>query len=157
MLAPVQDVFTNEEARVLAIGKFRGELARTDSSKMAVKKAASSLAKAALAKGSRDNVTVVRVCMANDRVECLGRASHHHRMHSICTKTPFCLPLARWWSTFASPMEKSTRAQPWPRQRTHVAPPHTAQRKRRSLSAPELGSKTVRVGRGGSKIRQPHQ
>jgi hypothetical protein len=55
-----QDVFANEEARVLAIGKFRGELARTDSSKLAAKKAASSLAKAALAKGSRDNVTVVR-------------------------------------------------------------------------------------------------
>ncbi|EFJ44479.1 hypothetical protein VOLCADRAFT_121292 [Volvox carteri f. nagariensis] len=57
------DVFTNEEARALALEKFNGELQRTSSSKMAVKKAASSLAKAALAKGSRDNVTVVVVDM----------------------------------------------------------------------------------------------
>ncbi|GLC46197.1 hypothetical protein PLESTB_001534000 [Pleodorina starrii] len=55
------DVFTNEEARTLALDKFNGELQRTLSSKLAVKKAASSLAKAALAKGSRDNVTVVVV------------------------------------------------------------------------------------------------
>ncbi|KXZ42753.1 hypothetical protein GPECTOR_120g420 [Gonium pectorale] len=60
------DVFTNEEARSLALEKFHGELARTSSSKMAVKKAASSLAKAALAKGSRDNVTVVVVDLAHE-------------------------------------------------------------------------------------------
>lgn len=58
---PLQDVFTNEDACTLALEKFHGELQRTSSSKMAVKKAASSLAKAALAKGSRDNVTVVVV------------------------------------------------------------------------------------------------
>lgn len=56
-----QDVFTNEEARQLALEKFHGELGRTSSSKLAVKKVASSLAKAAIAKGSRDNVTVVVV------------------------------------------------------------------------------------------------
>ncbi|GFR48367.1 hypothetical protein Agub_g10257, partial [Astrephomene gubernaculifera] len=67
------DVFTNEEARTLALEKFSGELQRTSSSKMAVKKAASSLAKAALAKGSRDNVTVVVV-----DVRLHGSSAHRH-------------------------------------------------------------------------------
>ncbi|GIL81560.1 hypothetical protein Vretimale_738 [Volvox reticuliferus] len=71
------DVFTNEEARALALEKFRGEFQRTSSSKMAVKKAASSLAKAALAKGSRDNVTVVVVDMRTQGFSCHSSAGAH--------------------------------------------------------------------------------
>ncbi|GLI60936.1 hypothetical protein VaNZ11_003172 [Volvox africanus] len=71
------DVFTNEEARALALEKFNGELQRTSSSKMAVKKAASSLAKAALAKGSRDNVTVVVVDMRTQGLSCQSSTGAH--------------------------------------------------------------------------------
>ncbi|KAG2427719.1 hypothetical protein HYH02_014550 [Chlamydomonas schloesseri] len=77
------DVFTNEEARTLALEKFNGELGRTSSSKMAVKKAASSLAKAALAKGSRDNVTVVVVDLRQP-----GGAAHHATAHASGAATP---------------------------------------------------------------------
>ncbi|KAG2423213.1 hypothetical protein HXX76_015470 [Chlamydomonas incerta] len=77
------DVFTNEEARTLALEKFNGELTRTSSSKMAVKKAASSLAKAALAKGSRDNVTVVVVDLRQP-----GGAGHHATAHASGATTP---------------------------------------------------------------------
>ncbi|KAG2483038.1 hypothetical protein HYH03_018067 [Edaphochlamys debaryana] len=76
------DVFTNDEARTLALEKFSGELARTSSSKMAVKKAASSLAKAALAKGSRDNVTVVVV-----DVRPQGGGGGHHSAHAAAAAT----------------------------------------------------------------------
>ncbi len=78
-------MFTNEEARTLALEKFQGELQRTSSSKMAVKKAASSLAKAALAKGSRDNVTVVVV-----DVRLPGQSSGHNGAgpHAHGTSTP---------------------------------------------------------------------
>lgn len=79
----VQDVFTNEEARTLALEKFNGELTRTSSSKMAVKKAASSLAKAALAKGSRDNVTVVVVDLRQP-----GGAGHHATARASGAATP---------------------------------------------------------------------
>ncbi|PNW87560.1 hypothetical protein CHLRE_02g141250v5 [Chlamydomonas reinhardtii] len=77
------DVFTNEEARTLALEKFNGELTRTSSSKMAVKKAASSLAKAALAKGSRDNVTVVVVDLRQP-----GGAGHHATARASGAATP---------------------------------------------------------------------
>lgn len=55
------DVLSNQDACALALKVFQAELAKGSSSRSGVKKAASSLAKTALARGSRDNITVVVV------------------------------------------------------------------------------------------------
>ncbi len=53
------DVFSNKDACALASAKFEEELAASGNVRAALKKAASALAKAALTRGSRDNVTVL--------------------------------------------------------------------------------------------------
>jgi len=55
------DVLGNEDARQVALTSFQGEFEKTGSAKMAIKKATSALVKSALAKGSKDNITVIVV------------------------------------------------------------------------------------------------
>ena len=57
------DVLGNGEAAKLAMAAFDGELAANKSARSALKKAASVLAKTALERGSRDNVTVLCIDM----------------------------------------------------------------------------------------------
>uniref|UniRef100_A0A7S0R8D2 protein-serine/threonine phosphatase n=1 Tax=Chlamydomonas leiostraca TaxID=1034604 RepID=A0A7S0R8D2_9CHLO len=55
------DVFRNDEACATALAKFNEEVAKGGSAKACVKKVASDLAKSAMRRGSRDNITVVVV------------------------------------------------------------------------------------------------
>jgi protein phosphatase 2C len=55
------DVVDSQDACTIALCKFEAELAAGDSTKQALRKAASKLTKTALTRGSRDNITVVCV------------------------------------------------------------------------------------------------
>lgn len=55
------DVLSNADAGSLAVRKFLSDLEAGRSARSALKHAASSLAKAAISRGSRDNVTVIVV------------------------------------------------------------------------------------------------